>query len=109
MVIRIFCQYCSHYSCTTFEKHGYNKQYGFFCDGFNLWTHRWCARVSKLKYKCLTEKSVEPCYCKKYKKSKACSLFYLTLSLPVPAGGEGRGWRGLLILTYLQTEISRKR
>ena len=63
------CQYCSHYPCITCQKHVYDKQDGFFCDGCNLWTHRWCTRVSKLEYKCLTEKSVETWYCKNCKKS----------------------------------------
>ena len=63
------CQYCSHYSCITCEKQVYDKQHGIFCDGCNLWTHRWCARLSKLECKCLTEKSVETWYCKNYKKS----------------------------------------
>ena len=53
------CQYCSHYLCITCEKHAYDKQDGIFCVGCNLWIRRWCARVSKLEYKCLTEKSVE--------------------------------------------------
>ena len=63
------CQYCSHCSCITCEKHVYDKQDGIFCDDCNLWTHRWCARVSKLEYKCLTEKSVETWYCKNRNKS----------------------------------------
>ena len=63
------CQYCSHYPCISYEKHVYDKLDGIFCDGCNLWTHRWCARVSKLEYKCLTEKSVETWSCKNCKKS----------------------------------------
>ena len=46
----------------------YDNQDGSICDGCNIWTHRWCARVSKLEYICLTEKSVEA-YCKKCEKS----------------------------------------
>ena len=53
------CQYSSHYSCITCEKHVYDKEGGIFCDGCNLWSHGWCARVSKLEHKCLTEKSAE--------------------------------------------------
>ena len=63
------CQYCSHYSSITCEKHVYDKQDGTFCDGRNLSTHRWCDRVSKLEYKCLTEKSAGTWYCKNCKKS----------------------------------------
>ena len=59
MVIKILCQYYSHYSCITFEKHVYDKQDGIVCVCCNLWTHQWCARVSKLEYKFQTEKSVE--------------------------------------------------
>ena len=62
------CQYCSHYSCTTSDKHVYDKQGGTFCDGWNLWTRRWFTRASKFEYKYLTEKSVEPWYCKNCKK-----------------------------------------
>ena len=63
------CQYCSRYSCITCDRHVYDKQDGIFCDDCNIWTHRRCARVSKLEYKCLTEKSVETWYCKNCKKS----------------------------------------
>ena len=56
------CQYCSHYLRITCEKHVYDKQGGIFCDGYNLWTHRKFARVSKLEYKCLTKKSVKTWY-----------------------------------------------
>ena len=47
------CQYYSYYSCITCEKHVYDKLDRIFCDGCHLWTHRWCARVSKLEYVCL--------------------------------------------------------
>lgn len=53
----------------TYEKHVYDKQGRIFCDGCNVWTHRWCARVSKLEYKCLTENYFETWYCKTCKKS----------------------------------------
>lgn len=53
----------------TYEKHVYDKQGRIFCDGCNVWIHRWCARVSKLEYKCLTENYFETWYCKTCKKS----------------------------------------
>ena len=39
----------------------------FFCDGCNLWSHRWCVSVSKLESKCLTEKSAQTWYRKTVK------------------------------------------
>ena len=66
------CQYCSQYSGISCEKHVYDKKGGIFCDGCDLWTHRWRAGGSKLECKWLknllkhgTVKSTR----------KACSLF----------------------------------
>ena len=70
------CQYYSYYSCITCEKHVYDKLDRIFCDGCHLWTHRWCARVSKLEYKCLSENSAETWYCKHCKKNMF-PFFYL--------------------------------
>ena len=48
------CQYCSHIitHALLVRSNVHDKQAGLFCNGCNLWTHRWCARVSKLEYKC---------------------------------------------------------
>lgn len=65
-------QYFSHYSCITAEKHAYDKK--VFPDESNLWSHRSCAKVSKLEQKYLTKHLAETWYCKT---RRLCPLFYL--------------------------------